>query len=500
MLQELLTLQETLTKRRSIDADLEHCRASHRVFSNRFFKISEGEDFIEGPHHKLICDAVDRVVRGECKRLLINVPPGYTKTAMAVILFVARGLMINPGARFIHSSYSDKLVLDNSGRIKSLVQHAEYQNLLSVEVKDDTRAKGLWRTSNDGGLLAAPAGGSITGFRAGRMEPGFGGALIIDDPLKPDDARSTPTRVGINARWANTFRSRLANEDVPVIVIMQRLHTDDFSAHLLKESGEHWDHLLLPVEINNAAEYPADYIYGHPIPHGLPDGPLWAAKHNATEIETLRFDSHVFAGQYAQRPTPDGGAVFKEDHLQNRWRDLPPLTHRIIYGDTAQKTKEHNDYSVFQCWGKSRFDGKAVLVDQVRGKWEAPELLAVAKAFWDKHRDLNVYPANTTGSLREMAIEDKVSGTGLIQSLTRDGIPIRGIPREKDKLTRALDVIPQFAIGNVVFPANVTWWASYQDEILSFTGNGDTHDDQVDPTMDAVNELLVSGASMMDVI
>ena len=474
------------------------CEARHLYFTRLFFKQREGTHFRVGRHHRVMANAIEEVISGSINRLIINVPPGYTKTEMAVVSLVARGLAINPKARFIHASYSDKLVQDNSAKIKDCIGLETYQDLWGLEFKADSRSKGLWKTAQGGGLLAAAAGGSITGFRAGTMDEGFTGALIIDDPLKPDDARSQAARAKINDRYHSTFRSRLAHEGIPIVVIMQRLHVDDFCGFLLKGgAGETWHHLMLPAEIDTSTDYPEQYTHGQPLAHGLPDGPLWPQKHSADQLDRLRLEPYVFAGQYAQRPTPEGGALFKQEHLTQQWSELPPLAWRAIFADTAQKTGQQNDFSVFQCWGKSRYGGKAVLIDQVRGKWEAPELLTVAKAFWNKHLIENV---QTHGVLRELVIEDKVSGTGLIQTLARDGVPVRGVARYRDKFTRAMDVIPQLAIGMVMFPAEATWWPAYREELLSFSGQGDTHDDQVDATIDAVAEMLIGPKSMMDVI
>jgi predicted phage terminase large subunit-like protein len=161
------------------------------------------------------------------------------------------------------------------------------------------------------------------------------------------------------------------------------------------------------------------------------------------------------------------------------------VTHRIIYADTAQKTKEHNDYSVFQCWGLTK-DKQAILLDQSRGKWEAPELLVQARAFYAKHKALDV------GVLRAMKIEDKVSGTGLIQTLKREGIPVLPIQRNTDKVTRAMDVAPMIQSGNVLLPQNAPWLSDFLAEASVFP-NG-SHDDQLDPMFDAISDLLLTTA------
>ncbi|MFC3208129.1 phage terminase large subunit [Aquamicrobium soli] len=456
---------------------------SHLTFTKRFFLEKEGQPFSVAPFHQVICGTLDRVFAGEIKRLIINIPPGYGKTELAVINFIARGFAINPRARFIHASYAEPLALDNSTKVKDVISLPGYQAHWPVTMRPDQNAKGLWRTTAGGHLRAAAAGQPITGFRAGILaEPGFTGALIIDDPLKPDDASSDTMRKFINARWENTFKSRLAHEDVPVIVIMQRLHVDDFVAHLLENSGEHWHLLKLPVLIEGEGQAPAGDV--ELIPHGLPNGPLWDQKHTLAQIKVLQSAPHVYSGQYAQEPTVEGGNLFKPGLLP-RYDVLPKLSWRAIYVDTAQKTKERNDYTVFEHWGAG-VDGKAYLLEVVRDRFEAPELEKTAFALWSRCRG-DEWPADRYGHLRKMAIEDKVSGTGLIQSLTRKAIPVIAMQREKDKYTRALDVVPAAAAGLIVLPKTALWLKDFENELAAFPDGG--FDDQVDPFIDAALDI-----------
>ena len=165
-------------------------------FARFFFPAREGMDLIEGPHHRVIGQTLDRVLAGEIPRLIITLPPGYTKTEMAVVNFIARGFAINPAARFIHATFSDDLARENSDKIKSLIELPEFGEIQRVTIKSDTSAKDRWKTNEGGGMLAKAAGGPITGFRAGYMDKTrFTGALVVDDPLKPDDALS-PTKPG----------------------------------------------------------------------------------------------------------------------------------------------------------------------------------------------------------------------------------------------------------------------------------------------------------------
>nr|WP_246272657.1 phage terminase large subunit [Phyllobacterium pellucidum] len=190
----------------------------------------------------------------------------------------------------------------------------------------------------------------------------------------------------------------------------------------------------------------------------------------------------VYAGQYGQDPVVAGGNLFKTEAL-GEYDELPKLKWRAIYVDTAQKTKERNDYSVFEHWGAG-FDNKAYLIDLVRGRFEAPELEKTALTFWAKAKGMD---AARYGSLRKMVVEDKVSGTGLIQTVKRKSIPVIALQRDKDKYTRALDVVPAVASGMVVLPKSAPWKQTFISEYAAFPDG--SFDDQIDPFIDAVDEI-----------
>lgn len=238
-------------------------------FMRYFFMLREGNKMIRNWHHYIIEYVLQAVYDQKVKRLIINVAPGYTKTEQAVLNFISRGIALNPRSKYIHTSYSGDLAQENSSKIKQTVQSREFQDLWPMQTRTDTKGKKRWFTDLGGGMMATSSGGQITGFRAGRMEPGFTGAFVNDDPVKPDDAYSNVKRNAINNRFNNTMRSRLAVETVPMINIMQRIHEDDLSGFLLKGgSGDYWHHLVLPTHLTEEVitkPYPADYSYGIPI-------------------------------------------------------------------------------------------------------------------------------------------------------------------------------------------------------------------------------------------
>jgi len=285
------------------------CEEDGLYFNRFFFKQRFGMKLIVGRHHPVIQAALDRTMLPPddpdyISRLIINVSPGYTKTELCSINYMARGLAINPMARFLHLSYSDKLVLLNSSVSRDIVKSGTYQEIWPLNIKNDTNSKKIWHTDNNGGITATSAGGQVTGFRAGHMDYSqFTGALIIDDPVKPDDAYSTTIRDAVNNAYNETIASRVAIESIPIIVVMQRIHRDDLSGYLLRGgSGEKWHHLNLPVIIDNSDPYPNEYTHGIPIDHGLADGWLWPFKHNASHETALRAHRRKFSAQYMQKP------------------------------------------------------------------------------------------------------------------------------------------------------------------------------------------------------
>ena len=238
-------------------------------FMRYFFSLREGNKMIRNWHHYVIEYVLQGVFDCNIDRLIINIAPGYTKTEQAVLNFISRGIALNPRSKYIHTSYSGDLAQENSSKIKQTIQTPEFQELWPMQTRTDTKGKKRWFTELGGGMMATASGGQITGFRAGRMESGFTGAFINDDPVKPDDAYSNVKRNAINNRFNNTMRSRLAVESVPMINIMQRIHEDDLTGFLLKGgSGDYWHHLVIPTHLTEETlnkPYPEVYTHGIPI-------------------------------------------------------------------------------------------------------------------------------------------------------------------------------------------------------------------------------------------
>ena len=305
------------------------CNKSSLFFTRYFFKKRFNRKFVVSEHHEIICNALDRVVNGDLTRLIINIAPRYGKTELAVKNFIAHSLGLNPKARFIHLSYADDLALDNSEEIKDIVTSEDYQDLYGVKIKKDSKAKKKWYTEEGGGVYATSAGGQVTGFGAGRVDDEdldfidnheFGGAIVIDDPIKPEDADSPIVRDRVNNRFDSTIRNRVNSRNTPIIIIMQRLHENDLCGHLMANEPDKWEVINMPCIKEDGS-------------------PLWEFKHTIQELEELkRLNETVFDRQYMQNPINQRNLLYKSFGV---YETLPQLNVRKAYVDTADKGEDY---------------------------------------------------------------------------------------------------------------------------------------------------------------
>lgn len=491
------------------------CEADHLFFTRYFFKARNNLRFRVNWHHRLIADIVDDIIAGRRKNVIINVSPGSSKTELVVINFIARGLALNPRARFLHLSGSDSLASLNSANAREIVTSDEYQRFWPLKIAEDASAKKRWNVLVDGqlagGVYATSLGGQVTGFRAGHMAEGFQGAILIDDPVKPEDAFSRSKTDAANRKLVTTVKSRKANPETPIVLIMQRIGVGDCTDFI--ESGNiggDWDIIRIPAIIDESFVSALDEKYANMIEFSeKTEGRFsyWPYKEPIKELLKMergegadhggqRISRHVYAAQYGQQPKALGGNIIKgADFGRYRSGVVPRIKFRKIFVDTAQKAKQRNDYSVFEEWGLG-IDGKIYLLDLIRGRWEAPELQRRAIAFWAKakSRDTEHY-----GQLRKMAVEDKVSGTGLIQTvrLPPYNIPVEAIQRNTDKVLRVNDGLPYIEGGMVMIPEDAPYTNDFVTENEGFTAD-DSHDfdDQIEPMIDAIDDFLQAGNKM----
>lgn len=488
------------------------CETDHLFFTRYFFMARQGIKLRVNWHHVLMADAIERVIKGETQNLILNLPPGGSKTEFVVINLMARGLALNPRSRFLHLSGSDQLASLNSATTREIVMSDKFQQLWPMKIADDARAKKRWNVEIDGqptgGVYATSLGGQVTGFRAGHMTEGFQGCIIIDDPIKTQDTFSKAALNEANRNLITTVKSRRANPKTPIIIVMQRIAENDPVGFISGGNLDgQWETIKIPAVIDETYITGLDPKYQALIDRTeMQAGRMsyWGYKEpldmllamergDGTDQTGSRISRHVFSSQYQQTPVALGGNIIKGEHF-GRYTVLPQIKWRKIFADTAQKTKEANDFSVFSEFGLG-IDGKLYLIDMIRGKWEAPELQKRAVAFWTKCKGRDV---EKFGQLREMQVEDKSSGTGLIQTIRlMNNIPIKPIERVKDKLTRVFDMLPYVEVGSVCLPEAAPFTNDFVAECEAFTAD-DSHDydDQVDTLCDGVNDMLSSGSKM----
>ena len=490
------------------------CEDEHLYFTRRFFKPRMGFKFTVNWHHVYISWIIDQVIAGEIANVVINVPPGAGKTELTTNL-IPRGLALNARSRFLYLSFSQSLVEGVSDTARDIVKSKDYRQMWDLTVSNSTDSKKEWKITVEdydvGHVYVASMGGQVTGRRAGTLaDDGFTGCIIIDDPLKPEDAFSKIKRDAANRKLLNTVNSRKAKSDTPIIMIMQRLHTEDPTNFVMTGNlpGE-WSQVSIPALIDDK------YIATLPehiqklVPRDTERDEqgrqsYWPKKESLQSLlqlekggkdkEGATVSRYTFSSQYQQAPKKLGGDLVKAEWF-DRYLELPVLKWRAIWADTAQKIKEHNDYSVFLCAGLG-YDNRLYIIDVRRGKWEAPELIKEAKAFINKHKESNT----KIGKLRYMAIEDKASGTMLIQNISRETtLPIKAIQRDTDKLTRTMDVVFYVEGRRVVLPVSAPWLLNYVEEIEGLKADfTHEHDDQWDPTIDAINDSLAKKPTVFD--
>jgi predicted phage terminase large subunit-like protein len=463
-----------------LEADLiaierELCRRSLAEFAKRAWPILEPATELKwGWALDAICEHLEAITKGEINRLLINVPPGCMKSLLTGVIWPAWewGPRNMQEMRFVSTAHEEQLAIRDSRRCRDLIKSDWYQKLWPVALAADLDGKREFGNTRKG-IRQARAFTSMTGVRGDRV--------ILDDPISADNANSAAKLEAVRIAFTETLPTRVNSDKSAIVVIMQRLNEKDISGVIL-DMGLPYTHLCIPMRFEPNRKCVTNI--GWEDPRSQEGELMFPERFGEPQVQELErtLGSYGTAGQLQQRPAPRGGGIISTAWF-DYWTILPQMDFRFVIADTAQKTADHNDWTVLQLYGRSSV-GKAVLIDQVRGKWEAPELLVQTRAFWGKALN-DQRPMAQKAVLRGLYVEDKVSGTGLIQTLRREGIPVLAVQRNKDKISRGYDAAPFIESGNVALPQDAPWLSDFLAEVEAFP-NG-AHDDQADPLFDAVN-------------
>ena len=437
-----------------------------------FYELNPQTSFSRSPHIEVMASRLEACRQGKTRRLIVNQPPRSLKSQAVSVAFVAWLLGHDPAKQVICASYGQDLADKHARDCRTLMMSDFYQRLFPrTRLSTEKQSVNEFVTTAQGFRMSTSVGGVLTGRGAD--------VIILDDPLKPEDALSETRRNSVNEWYDGTLLSRLNSKETGVIIIvMQRLHQDDLVGHVRDQ--EDWELLSFPA----IAEENEVHLIESPL------GRRWFERKAGEALQPEResllilkgirqnMGGYYFASQYQQNPMPLGGAIVKSEWLRYcELRDLPSrFSCRLQSWDTANKSGELNDFSVCTTWGI--FDRHYYLLDVFRKRLNYPDLKrAVLEQARKHHADI-------------VLIEDKASGTQLIQDLKAEGM--YGIkpydpPPGSDKTLRLYSQTAEFESGRVLLPRSAPWLDEYVRELTTFPGT--KYDDQVDSTTQALDHL-----------
>jgi len=451
--------QDILDEQLRLELRLRLIEAREKATSNFLdFAKYVWPEMLVGEHHRIIARALDRVVSGECKRLIVAMPPRHGKSQLGSYLFPAYLMGKKPESKLIVGSHTAELAQRFGRMIRNLVDDEKYKELFpEMGLSADSKAAGRWNTNRGGEAFFIGKGGAMTG-RGGDV-------IILDDILDEQDALSD-TAMENTWEWITSGPRQRLQPGGAMILINTRWKTDDPAGRFIKAQSQ------LKADQWEVLEFPAI----------LPSGrPLWPEYWKLDELEKVKFSIGIpkWNAQWQQQPTSDSGAILKREWWRKWQHDWTPSCEYIIQSyDTAYSKKETADFSVISTWGvfyPSADSGpNLILLNVKKGRWDFPELKRVAKSeylYWN--------PDN-------VLIEGKASGLSLQQELRRMGIPVTiyspgGRKNNQDKVSRAHAVAPLLESGMIWYPEGQDWAEELVEECASFPNAA--NDDMVDSSV-----------------
>jgi len=431
-----------------------------------FSELNPRASFLANWHIEVMAAKLQAAREGKIKRLIINIPPRHLKSLAASIALPAWWLGHDPTAAIINVTYGQELSDKFARDCRSIMMTSWYQALFETRLTTSRASIQELITTKAGFRMATSVNGVLTGRGAD--------VIIIDDPLKPSDAMSETRRNAANEWYDGTLYSRLNDKtNGTIIMIMQRLHEDDLVGHVLRQEG--WDLVSFPAIAEADEEHVVETLFGRRRFVRQSGAALHPARESLAALDQIRatLGTYNFAGQYQQMPAPSGGGMVREAWFQRyEPSGLPTPFDQIIQSwDTANKPSELADYSVCTTWGIK--GPQFYLLNVLRKKLAYPDLKRA------------VLEQDQMFSPSVILIEDKASGTQLIQDLVEAGLSkVTRYSPDGDKIMRFHAQTATIENGFVYLPREAHWLADYLHELTIFP-NG-RHDDQVDSTSQAL--------------
>lgn len=467
-----------------------------------FAAHASGGRWRRAPHLQLLDRALFDVAAGRLKRLIVTMPPRHGKSQLISRYFPAWYLGAFPDRRIILASYAQTFA-SKWGRAARNVLDQHGADLFGVTVDRNVSAAVNWTIAgHEGGMITAGVGGAITGQGAD--------LLLIDDPVKnAEEANSSVYRESTWDWWQSTAYTRLEPGGACVLV-QTRWHVDDLAGRLIRDmgdGGEPWRVLNLPAIAEAGDELGR-----------APGAALWPERYGVEQLATIRqaIGTENWLSLYQQKPVLEGGDKIKSSWFRYwgqhgdfiRLFDQERSNFKTVAGsqftkfiicdaagssdDVRASVRGKQSWSCSQCWLLSG-SGRAttlVLLDQIRGKWEFPELMRRNREFINHHKP------------SWFGAEDEKTGRALNQSLKDQGYTIK--PQKhggKDKLTRASSLLVLLENGQVYLPAAADWLRDFESEYVNWTGHPDDQADQIDPAAyAAINATSASSGAWGGVV
>lgn len=450
------------------EIEREACRASLFEFIKSFWSVIIPEDPVFNWHIPYLCEELETLARSIVAReqkpydLIINIPPGTTKSTIVTIMFPAWLWTQDPTIRIISNSYSADLSIEHATKSRDIITSDKYRRLFpEVLLRRDKSGKGNYENTATGARYTTSTGGTITGKHAH--------VIINDDPLNPAQAYSDVQRQTANEHTKTLASRKVNKKNTPTITIMQRLHEDDVTGYLLEKKGEQIRHINLPAELSEKV-LPAE-VRGRYI-DGLLD-PVRLDRETLLEQKT-DLGSRAYSGQYDQDPVADGGNLVK--------RDWFPVISRYDFERLHQ-------YEPIHFWADTAYTENSRDNDPT-GLMAACQvghtiyILVAKKVYYDFPTLIEFLPRwlleNGYSDESSFRVEPKANGISVVQTLLRQGINVIKTPSPKDdKKTRLVAASPTIEAGRVVLVAD-SWNEDYLVEVTGFPAR--KHDEFVDLT------------------
>jgi len=422
------------------------------------FCITIDKNFEINWHHRVIAEHLEKVERGEIKRLIIEMPPRHGKSTLASVLFPAWYLGKHPEREVITTSYSGELAKKFGGDTRDIFSDAQFRAVFDVNLKEDSQAKNLWTTDSGGSYTSVGRGGTTTGRGAD--------LLIIDDPFSNrEEAESKTIRESVWNWYTSTAYTRLEKGGA-VVVIHTRWHTDDLIGRLLEkqeQGGDEWVRIRFPA------------IAEEDEPYRKAGEPLWPEKYDLDALQNIKANVGVYDWNalYQQNPITSETQLFHREWFKYFQDSDLVNKNLLVYAtvDLAIGEKEQSDNTAICVFGKERNNPQIYVLDLYAGHLDPLQtieyLFSIKSKYGSNFIKCGIESVAFQKALQYFIVEE--------QRKRQNYFDVIELKAKGAKETRIMGLIPMLKAGVIFFRNTYT---ELEEELLLFPKG--KHDDRAD--------------------